>query len=521
MKKRLTTFLLASLLLVSVASPMIGLPVSATSQGGSQGTSQGVATSNTIVDAAMDNSGNTISVSEVTNKTLKTTSNKYIRVYSQYCARSLPTRDVTLLSGIVPSTEIKMTFLQRLKFKTSYCNTTFGNAVSCKVEMYEGGKTIELKPSSSGYYTYDVSKPVYYKLKVSYKTDKNNTLNKYYTIDNRPFIKRFFLWNTDGEYYYYDNDTSSADVNYSALSNTFRNHIVPEGSKMTYLNSDEFKKNFTAAYIAKYADYRVNGMSAKWVNLKANNILTTGEYAIMFKLKNTKATYRYVVAIPYMYVAKQAKVIDVKDVLKLYKEKGNQMGVTIDDEYDREEQYIWHLRDDIENDFHNYLCYDSGNLRFKSNVNFKNIFSVRDLIYWSNDTENEVNRIKSDGNKPLCNYMDDSVMVANNGITNFNITEFRLYYTLDKNVDCTKANYTLVTDKSLYDITEDRMYEIDKLIDNLDTNDKDYNTRISELYKLQDSIRMGENSYYTVKIRYKVNGTWDTCYIKNVPATGW
>ena len=120
MKKRLTTFLLASLLLVSVASPMIGLPVSATSQGGSQGTSQGVATSNTIVDAAMDNSGNTISVSEVTNKTLKTTSNKYIRVYSQYCARSLPTRDVTLLSGIVPSTEIKMTFLQRLKFKTSY-----------------------------------------------------------------------------------------------------------------------------------------------------------------------------------------------------------------------------------------------------------------------------------------------------------------------------------------------------------------------------------------------------------------
>ena len=420
--------------------------------------------------------------------------------------------DSRLINGMETKETIRMCFLQKFRFKPYYNKYyDYGNVVSCKVEMNDNDKVTELESSPAGYYTYDTSKPNLYKIKITYKTDLNNTVYAIYNIDNRKFLKKAWAVKDDGTTYgnleykvgnRVYNDFSGGYINYNYLAQTFRKFIIPEGSTFTYLKSSEFNANFEAAYYTSYNNYRKNGVSAKWTRLYSSTVLPAGEYTLMFRLKETngvKLIYRNVITAPYVCVTKQTSVIDLNDTLNVLKKNGLIKKYTWDMNEEENDvfktqygYYASELYKSLVKNFDNLYVEDTK--RYKSIINYKNMFNLNELLNYNTATDTDskykFNDITDDKYSTCYGFLScgSTMMPAKNGVTELKISNIKIYYAMGKNMDYNKAKYYLVTNNSLRDIQNMR-YE-----------------------------NMGEEyAYYTLKVMYKVNGTWNTCIFRNVP----
>ena len=525
------------------------------------------------------NSGSSTSSSSVTlvrDKSVKCTSNKCIKLKAQYisfdindsekvniiesyehesfqCDSVLPTNlgeefyVGDRVDGIVESTDIHMYFPQKLKFKPivgDYMRSKYGKVTKSIVEVIEDGNTIKLSKLSNGYYEYDTSKPKLYKIKITFVTDANNKVYKYYTIDNRGFARK--SWNSKNNIYYDlsfkykttetingkvyeyteidEGGIDGREVNYNSLANIFRLTMIPEGSKLAFVNGSVFKNNFDSAYYADFNDYKTNGMSAKWTSFKGSKIFKDGEYAIMFRFKKDKGVaQRNVVAIPYMCVSKQSSVVDadvynylIKYANKDYEFRNSYVSYSdyvkwmtknnYVDEIDTEEYHkFWLLEkfynDDYQNDIHNSVDDYDRLLNFKHSINYKNMLDIMNII----GSEYKDNRYvgclydEEDARDAIFyNNGLNKMLTANiKGVSSYNIEDLEIYYALGKDVDYKNAQYTLVKDKSIFDTVQDICEEHYRDLDEDEINNK--------------------YAWCTVKLKYKINGAWKSVIVKNIP----
>ena len=534
-----------------------------------------------VISVNAANSGSSTSSSSVTlvrDKSVKCTSNKYIKLKAQYisfdindsekvkiidsyehesfqCDSELPTNlgeefyVGDRVEGIVESTDIHMYFLQKLKFKPiagDYMNSKYGKVTKSKVEVIEDGNTIKLSKLSNGYYEYDTSKPKLYKIKITFITDANNALYKYYTIDNRGFARK--AWDSKNNTYndlsfkykttttingkvYEDTEIDEGgiegrEVNYNSLANIFRLTMIPEGSKLTFLNGSVFKNNFDSAYYADFNDYKTNGMDANWTSFKGSKIFKAGEYAIMFRFKkDIGVAQRNIVAIPYMCVAKQSSVVDadvynylIKYANKDYKFRNSYVSYSDYVELMTKNNYVneigteeYHKFVSLErfydydylNDMHNPVDDNDRLLNFKHSINYKNMLDIMNII----GSEYKDNRYVG------CLYDEEDARDAifyNNGlnkmhtanikgVSSYNVEDLKIYYVLGKDVDYNNAQYTLVKDKSIFDTVQSIC---EKHRDDLNENEDEVNNKYA---------------WCTVKLKYKINGAWKSVVIKNIP----
>ena len=462
-----------------------------------------------LMSPPMQTFGAIVSESEVSNQLIPDTEYQYIGMKVKYFDGK------QFFNGITVETNINMGMLQQLSFKPMINSAQpYGEIKSKKIVVYEnGGSGKVLKANSAGYYTYDTSKPVRYRIKIVIKTKRNNKIYRYFTVDNRAYAKIGYQYTKSGVYtgVYNTQDGCLRVVEHdymNSYANLYRNVMIPTGS---ILHTSKLKTLFDKVYIAQYDDYKQNGMSATWEELKGDiKFSNIGTYSLMCTYTTTDselAGTNGCVVIPHLRVSSPRTKLDMKEVYSDWVRYGL-ISADTDEKYG-----ILQIINTTED------AYKDGKL-YHTTMNYKNPFKLYRLDTVTKDNlQDIISEPFVDGVQNL--FADSDLITSDIVVTGVYYYNGEDVYSLPDGV-----GFKTICKNSLLDLQINHLacyysgLKIARTKYNAAETDDLKSRYLSSYNTYIESVKQYTCQYNTVKIKYKMNGVNRSLTIYNYPVYG-